>query len=102
MQVVLLQYWIWQGPQNFLKLVLAYWKHGKIFIIFIGERINDHGADYDMAYADDQHPKNEDFMNNSSDHDITQNPYYGADNENDSNVDRKVQAITIVDNMYYQ
>jgi len=67
-----------------------------------GERINNHGTDYDMAYADDQHSKNEDFMNHSLDHDITQNPYYGADNENESNVDRKVQAITIVDNMYYQ
>ena len=81
---------------------MAYLKNDKIFVIFIGARINDHGADYDMAYADDQHPKDEDLMNNSSDHGITQNPYYGVENENESNVDRKVQAITIVDNMYYQ
>ena len=74
----------------------------KIILIFIGERINDHGADYDMAYADNQPPKDEDLTNISTDHGITQNPYYGVESENQSNVDRKVQAITIVDNMYYQ
>ena len=85
-----------------LKLVLAYWRHGKIIVILTGKRINDHGADYDMAYADDQHRIDEDLVNNSADHGRTQNPYYGVENEDESNVNRKVQAITIVNNMYYQ
>ena len=42
------------------------------------------------------------MTNDNESHEITQNPYYGVEDENGESSDKNIQAITVVDNVYYE
>ena len=70
--------------------------------LYTGDIFDEDGANYDNLYTEDNRQTNNSMFNDPDDNKITQNPYYGIDDENKDNSDKNIQAITVVDNVYYE